>query len=183
MKKIIILISLLSFSLLLFSQSKPLKWYSLEEAQKLNTQTPKKILIDVYTDWCGWCKRMDQTTFNNPAIAKYLNDKYYPVKFNAESRDSIVFNGTTFKNNGMGSRPTHDLAIALLQGKMSYPSIAYLNEKLQLLGAIPGYKTPQQMEPIIVFIAEEIYKTETLDNYMASFESKLFKESTVKPSN
>jgi uncharacterized protein YyaL (SSP411 family) len=54
------------------------KWYTLEQAIALNKKEPRKIMIDVYTDWCGWCKKMDITTFNNNVIADYLNSKYYP---------------------------------------------------------------------------------------------------------
>ena len=82
MKNTFLILVLIALYTLSYSQSEKhkVKWYTLEEAQKLNAKNPKKIIIDVYTDWCGWCKKMDQATFGNPAIAKYLNDNYYPVK-------------------------------------------------------------------------------------------------------
>ena len=43
-------------------QESKIKWISIEEAEKLNKENPKKIMIDVYTDWCGWCKKMDKDT-------------------------------------------------------------------------------------------------------------------------
>ena len=54
----------------------PVKWYSLEEAVALQKKKPKKIFIDMYTDWCGWCKRMDATTFTDPAVSAYLNENF-----------------------------------------------------------------------------------------------------------
>jgi thiol:disulfide interchange protein len=57
------------------SQEK-IKWYTIEEVQKLNQENPKKIFIDVYTDWCGWCKKMDATTFQDPKIIKLLNEDF-----------------------------------------------------------------------------------------------------------
>ena len=65
------------------------KWMTFKEAFEANKKTPKPFLIDVYTDWCGWCKRMMATTYSNPAIAAYVNQNFYPVKFNAETKDSI----------------------------------------------------------------------------------------------
>ena len=54
-------------------------WLSLEEAQKLNAKTPRKMVIDVYTHWCGPCKMMDRSTFSDPNVAKMLNDDYYLI--------------------------------------------------------------------------------------------------------
>ena len=152
------------------------KWYNIEEAEKLNKQQPKKIMIDVYTDWCGWCKKMDKETFNHPIIAEYINENYYPVKLDAESKNEITFNGTTYKFVAQGARGYHELAAGLLNGKMSYPSIAYMNEKMELLGAIPGYMTAQSIEPLLNYIVENKYVSESLEDYQKSFQSKIAAE-------
>ncbi len=150
-----------------------INWYHIEKAQELNKKEPKKFLIDVYTDWCGWCKKMDNTTFSHPEIAQYINENFYPVKLNAESNQSIEFAGKTYVNKGQGRRPTHQLAIGLLQGKMSYPSIAYLNENLQLLSAVPGFHRPADFEPIIKFFGEEAYKEQSWESFMNNFEGSI----------
>src|ERR671918_265399 len=72
-------------------------WMTFEEAVERSKTEKRKIFIDVYTDWCGWCKVMDKKTFSEPAVAKLLNEKYYPVKFNAEQREDVLFRGATFK--------------------------------------------------------------------------------------
>ncbi len=171
MKKIVALAFILfGFILSGYSQDK-VKWYSFEEAVALSKENPRKIFIDVYTDWCGWCKKMDKSTFTDPVIAEILNNKYYAVKFNAESTKPIEFSGRTFVNEGGGRNP-HQLAAALLQGKMSYPSAAYLTEDLQLLTSVPGYMTPKDLEPILDFFATDSYKTVSYQDYLKSFEGK-----------
>jgi len=50
-----------------------INWMSFEEAYELNKTQPKKIFIDMWTYWCGWCKRMDATTFTNPVVVEYMN--------------------------------------------------------------------------------------------------------------
>lgn len=149
------------------------KWYSMEEAEKLNKQEPRKIMIDVYTEWCGWCKKMDKETFNHPVIAEYINKHYYPVKLDAESKEEIIFKGTTYKFVPQGARGYHELAAGLLNGQMSYPSIAYMNEKMELLGAVPGFFTPDRIEPLLNYIVEEKYISESLEEYQKSFQSKI----------
>ena len=173
MKKeiLIFLVALMLTPLSLSSQQ--INWVSIQEAEKMNKEKPKKIMVDVYTDWCGWCKRMDKDTFSNPVIAEIINEHYYAVKLNAEGKDEIIFNGTTYKFIAQGSRGYHELAAGLLNGKMSYPSIAYLNEELQLLGAVPGYKTPSSIEPLLNYIAENKFTSQSLEDYQKSFQSKL----------
>ena len=152
------------------STAQKVKWYTFTEAVKLNEKEPRKILIDVYTDWCHWCKVMDDQTFSDAAIAEILNEKYYPVKFNAERTDEVVFQGRTFKNTGEGRRPPHELAVAMLNGKLSYPSIVFMNEKNQLITAVPGFQKPDQMEPLLIYIHNSLYEQninfqEYLKNY------------------
>ena len=94
------------------------KWMSITDAlEKVKTQ-PKPIIMDFYTDWCGWCKRMMQTTYANPSLAQYINANFYPVKFNAETKDTIEYLGQKYGPLGVGQRTTHALAAKLLQNKM-----------------------------------------------------------------
>jgi len=149
--------------------STKIKWFSIEEADSLVKIKPKKIFIDVYTDWCGWCKVMDQQTFTNPVIAKYLNQKFYPVKFNAEIKKTIKCAGQKFENRGR----THDLAFALLGNEIGYPSTVYLTEKLELLYKRSGFIKPQELEPILIYLGENIYQEVTWENFLKTFISKI----------
>lgn len=174
-KGIIIALLFIAVQLVLFSQSKSdeVKWYSFEEAVELSKKNPKKLFIDVYTDWCGWCKKMDKETFTHPVIARYLNENYYAVKFNAESTKPIEFGGNTFVNEGGQPRNPHQLAVALLQGRMSYPSVAYMNEDLQLLTSVPGYYTPDKLEPILSYFANDHYKSIGWADFQSGFVSEI----------
>lgn len=103
-----------------------IKWYSPEEAYELNKTAPKPFFIDVYTDWCGWCKRMDATTFKDPTIAQYLNAYYYPVKFNAEVKDTINFMERPYWN----SQAVYVAAYLKTQDS----TIKILNDSLRMVG-------------------------------------------------
>ena len=139
------------------TQAQKVKWYTFTEAIELNKKQPRKIFIDVYTSWCHWCKVMDEKTFSDSTIAKILNEKYYAVKFDAERKDTVIFQGHTFVSTGQGNRPPHQLAAALLNGKMSYPSIVFMNEKNQLITAMGGYQKPIDLEPLLIFVHGTMY--------------------------
>ena len=151
-----------------------IRWYSFTEAYDLNKKKPKRIFVDVYTDWCGWCKKMDATTFVHPEIVKYMNDNFYCVKMNAEMKDTLVIDGVTFVNqNPSSGRSSHQLAIELLRGKMSYPSYVFLNEKSQLLTVVPGYQQAKEFEAIIHYFGEGAYNGTEWEAYRTSFKGKI----------
>ncbi|MDR2127095.1 MAG: DUF255 domain-containing protein [Prevotellaceae bacterium] len=149
-----------------------LNWYTVNEALELQKKEQRKILMDVYTDWCGWCKRMDASTFSNPKVIEYLNKHYYCVKFNAEGKENVTFNEVNFTNDGQYGR-SHSFAVAVLQGKMTYPSIAYFDEKSQLITALAGYMTPEQILPILVYFGEDHYKTKDFQTFSAEYSKKM----------
>jgi thioredoxin-related protein len=151
----------------------PVKWYTIEEAFALTQKEPRKIMIDVYTDWCGWCKVMDSNTFSNDVIAAYLNSHFYPVKFNAEQKGDISLYGQTFKFVPNGTKGYHQLAAALLNGQLSYPSVVFLDETAKMIQPVQGYIQARQFDGIIKFIGDNRYKTTKWAEFQASYVSPI----------
>lgn len=145
---------------------KGIKWYTFEEAIALSEKTPKKIFIDVYTDWCGWCKRLDKTTFTDPAVISYLNENFYAVKFNAEQKEDIKYKGYTMKfKSDAGRRGAHELAIALLDGRMGYPATVYLDENQDRITISPGYKPADAMLMELKYIGGNHFKNMKYEDF------------------
>jgi outer membrane protein OmpA-like peptidoglycan-associated protein len=157
----------------LFSQNttvEKINWHSFEEAVALNKKNPKKIFIDIYTDWCGWCKQLDKTTFSDTTIIHLMNKCFIAVKFNAERKDTIIFNNYTFVNpNPTGFRSPHQLASSLLKGSMSYPSMVFLDEKMQMITSVQGYMKPNDLEPILTYFAQDKYLKMSYDTFLLSY--------------
>lgn len=152
-----------------------IQWMDFEEAVAACSKQPKKIFVDVYTEWCGWCKRMDQTTFADTTVAKYMNEHFYAVKFNAERTDTVRFQGYDFVYvvNPNGKKGVHQLAAAMLQNKMSYPSYVIFNENLQLLQIIPGYQETKRFLPILDYFGEDAYKTTPWDEFFDAYSKRV----------
>ncbi|MBL7719576.1 MAG: DUF255 domain-containing protein [Flavipsychrobacter sp.] len=127
-------------------------WMTLDEVQAAMKKEPRKVLIDFYTSWCGWCKVMDRKTYSNPDVIKYINEKFYAVKFDAERKDTVMFLGKAYSfpigNNA------NELALELLQGRLSYPSTVFLTEGFQSPTVVPGYLDVGKMEMVLKFLCK-----------------------------
>lgn len=145
------------------AKTEAIKWMTLAEAEAKTKKEPRKIFIDIYTDWCGWCKKMDKDTFSDPEIAAYVNKNFYAVKLDAEGKDPIIIGGRTFTYKP--EYKAHELAIALLNGQMSYPTTVYLDEKLNMLTPVPGYLDKKNFTRIIRYFGENFHKTMTWQEY------------------
>ena len=166
----------------------PVKWMTFEEAVEKSKAEKRKIFIDVYTGWCGWCKVMDKNTFPDPEIAKLLNEDFYPVKFDAEQSADVVFKGTTFKFVPQGGRGYHQLAAALLNNQLSYPNFVFLDEEFRIIPiyqgytSLPGYKKPEEFHPFLSFVAGNFYQTANIQDYQKVYKSP-YTASVTPPGN
>jgi len=150
------------------STTESLVWMTIEEAEAACEKKPRKIFIDVYTDWCGWCKKMDKSTFEDSLVKSYAKEKFYAVKMNAEDKNNIIFKNKVFKYNPQ--MQANDLAVMLLNGQMSYPTIAYLDEKLNPIQTMGGYVDAKQFYMLLHFFGENAYKKKkSLDEFSKEF--------------
>jgi|WetSurMetagenome_2_1015567.scaffolds.fasta_scaffold172068_2 thioredoxin-related protein len=154
---------LILFSLSLFSQG--IKWMSWTEAVEANAKVPKKIFVDVYTDWCGWCKRMDQSTFTDTAVVATMNKYFYAVKLNAEQKESIFWRDMEFKWIEGGRNGFNSLALELLDRQMSFPSFVMLDKEFARISISPGYKEPPALLKELKYAYDELYRTMSWDDY------------------
>jgi thioredoxin-related protein len=139
--------------------SQGIQWMTWNEAAEANAKQPKKIFVDVYTDWCGWCKRMDQTTFKDSSLVAYMNEHFYAIKLNAEQKESIVWKDFEFAWVAGGRNGYNELAAIILERQMSFPSFVMLDEEFVRIMISPGYKEASAMLKQLQFAKEEIYNT------------------------
>ena len=167
MQKVIRFLMVFIVAVSAFSFSDPGKvkvnWIGIKELNELYNKNPKPILLDVYTDWCGWCKEMDRTTYKNEKLVNYINEHYYAVRLNAESPDSILFNN---KKYGYKARyKSNELAEYLLSGQMEFPTTVFLPTIDARPAPLSGYMTAREMEAPLKFFGEGFHKTQTFVEY------------------
>lgn len=161
---------LLLFNPVFAQNADKITWYSFEDAVKLNSENHKKVFIDVYTSWCGWCKVLDKSTFPDTTVIRLMNKYFIAVKLDAERKDTIVFNGYTFVNpNPDVYKSPHQLASSLLKGRMMYPSMCFLDDSVRLITTVQSYLKPFELEPILEYIGSNKYLTITYDSFKLSY--------------
>lgn len=149
------------------------QWKSINEAEKLAAQTNKKIMVKVYTNWCGWCKEMDKSTFPDASLSKVLNDNYISAVFNAEQPESVNWGGVENKFVAtQQSRGYHELSKKWLGDKLTYPTIVILNEQGQLIQAIPGYRKALELEQILAYFAINGHHKMPFNEFQQSYQRK-----------
>ncbi|OUR94783.1 thioredoxin family protein [Flavobacteriales bacterium 34_180_T64] len=172
MKKIgyIVLLALLTS---VSSMAQEINWVTFEEALELQKKNPKKIMMDVYTNWCGPCKMLDKNTFHNPDVVKFVNANYYAVKFNAEGNDVVKYMATTYSNPNYNPdlanrrNGVHELTRAL---KVSaYPTIVFFDEEANIISPVRGYQKPQQIELYLKLFKSDKYKEMTSQDHFNDY--------------
>lgn len=130
------------------SAQNSVNWTSVEDAQAEAKKSDKPILMDVYAEWCRPCQMLSKS-FEDEKVAKYVNDNFIPVKFNAEHSESVTFNGKVYKNpkfdvNKKGRNAAHELTKTL--GTNGYPTLYVLdNTTLEVAEKLAGYKPAEKL--------------------------------------
>jgi thioredoxin-related protein len=166
----LIFILLLTAGISSFQQNTPkekLQWLSLQEAEQKSKTEPRPILIDLYTDWCGWCKVMDKKTYTNQKLIQYLNQKFYVVKLNAETRAEIIWRGKSY--NFHPTYKTNEIALELTNGELAYPTTVILPIDNSTPQPIAGMLEVEEMEMIAKYFGENKYGSVSFDDYAKNF--------------
>jgi len=140
------------------NSSDELKWTNYTDGIKQASATNKKILVDVYTDWCGWCKRMEKDTYSDDGIKSYLSEKYILVRLNAESDVQET----------VGNEQMTQAEIAKAYRVNGYPTTIFLSADGQTITSVPGYLKPSEFMSILKYIGDDYYKKMGYQDYLNS---------------
>ncbi len=131
-------------------------WKSFDEGVTLAKQTNKKLLVDVYTNWCTWCKKMDSEVYTNKNVVKLINEHFVASKLNAESSKEIFYKGKKLDES--------ELAREL--GTTGYPTTIFFDQQSEPITSLPGYSPPENFVNVLGFIGQDYYKTISYQQYI-----------------
>ena len=169
---ILISIGLIGQTKTFHDETSAIRWMSFKEVEKQTKVYKKPIIISVHTSWCGWCKKMEHTTYKDPQIVDYLNTYFYPISLDAETKEDITFRGQTFVNpNPENKRSTNNIVTEIMGNKRSYPTTVFMTPDLEKSVIVPNFLTAKDMASFLVYYKEEIYKSESINNFRTDFDN------------
>ena len=135
-----------------------IQWLTLEEATAKSKVEKRKILMFLYTDWCKWWKKMESATLSDEKIVAYINQNFYPVKFNAESKEKINFQDKVYSFQSLKPNGVHGFAVEVMNGRVSFPTITFFDENWELIQSIPNYQERDKFEKVITYFGGNFHK-------------------------
>lgn len=144
-------------------------WISINEVQAKLQKETRPILIDLYTNWCYWCKVMNKKTYSNSNVIEYINKHYYAVRLNAETKDSVVWNGAVFKYSV--ENKVNEFSIYITQGQLAFPNTVIFTDLRKAPASIPGFIEPKEIEVILKYFGEGSYKNKNFNEYSSNFKT------------
>lgn len=146
-----------------------INWLNINEVNlKLKTES-KPVLIDLFTNWCYWCKVMDKKTYNNSKVISYINKNFYAVKLDAESKEALMWNHKSYKYNT--EIKLNDFTMYVTHGQPGFPTTVIFGESDEDPASIPGFMNAKEIEPVLKYFGEKSYKTEKFNEFSAHFKS------------
>jgi thioredoxin-related protein len=137
---------------------KKVEWRDFNSGLKQARAQHKRVVVDVYTDWCGWCKRMDRDTYSQDEIQKYLGKAFVPVRLNAESDERAVYKGNEYSYR----------EIAAGFGVRGYPTTLFLESDGSHITTAGGYMGPDEFLTVLHYIGDGRYKDQTFEEFKAA---------------
>jgi thioredoxin-related protein len=133
-----------------------IKWMSFNEGLAAAKLSGKKILIDAYTDWCTWCKKMDKDVYPNSKVVGLVSAKFVAIKLNAEGSDTITFRGQKLT----------EMQFARSARITGYPTTMFLESDGKPISIVPGYLPPEKFTLVLDYFDGEHYKRGTFQDYL-----------------
>ncbi|HET6511877.1 MAG TPA: DUF255 domain-containing protein [Candidatus Kapabacteria bacterium] len=115
----------------------------------------KLVLVDVFTDWCVWCKRMDKDVYTDPAVQAEMAKYFTSVKLDAEAAEERTFRGAS----------TSEQAIAQTMKVTGYPTTVFMTSDEQVIQAVPGYIKAPEFAMLLRYIGTKSYQKQPFEEW------------------
>ena len=144
-------------------------WMKMDELNGRMRSASKPVIIDLYTNWCYWCKVMDKKTYTSSKVISYINDHFYPVKLDAETKDVVQWNNKEYHFNE--NYKINDFTMYVTSGQPGFPTTVIFADEHSEPVAIQGFLDPKEIEPVLKYFGDGAYKKQTFTEFKSDFKS------------
>jgi thioredoxin-related protein len=144
-------------AVILAAPARAVEWKTWNEGLAQARQTGRPLLVDVYTDWCGWCKRMDADVYAKSDVSAYLASHFVTARLNAESGAQAVYQGRNYTSRSLAS--SFDVS--------GYPTTIFFDAEGNHLANVPGYLPRERFLLLLRFIGDgHMARNERFEDFM-----------------
>ncbi len=137
-------------------------WYKYDDGLAKAKKEKKHVMVHFYTNWCGWCKRMDKNTFANQEVKKLLNDSYVPIRVNAESAEKVKVDGKEMTLRQVSGS----------YGVRAYPATWFLKPNGEKIAPRNGYVEPDEFQYILKWVKDDLYDKVSFNEFVQQQQGK-----------
>jgi len=144
-------------------------WMKLNELTEKIKSEPKPVIIDLYTNWCYWCKVMDKKTYTSSKVISYINEHFYAVKLDAETKEVVQWNNKEYNFND--NYKVNDFTMYVTSGQPGFPTTVIFADEQSEPVSVQGFLEPKEIEPILKYFGEGAYKKQNFTEFKQNFTS------------
>jgi thioredoxin-related protein len=152
-------------------QTNTVQWLTLQELEIAQIKKPKKVIIEIYSKDCEWCKKFEREVLANPIITNYINLNFYLVKAELFDKKPVIFNSKKLlSTNGF-----HPITAEYLKGQVpiSLPTQIFFDEKFTILNFLKGYNTPKNFESALHYFGGNHYQKQGWNEFLKGFQGQI----------
>lgn len=137
-------------------------WQTFDKGVELARKEKKMLVLDIYTDWCHWCKVMDKDTYGHPDIVKYARENLIMAKLNAETDEKFKFRGGSYSGR----------QLSMMFGVEGFPCTIFMTSEGELITSISGFIPADRFSVILRYLDGNWYEKMKFDEFVKKEQEK-----------
>lgn len=139
-----------------------LKWHTFDQGMEAAKKEKKMLVIDFYTDWCHWCKVMDEETYGNEEVVEFAGKNTIMAKIDAETNEKFKFRDAQYSGR----------ELSMMLGVRGFPATVFFDHNGELITSVSGFIPAENFLMILKFLSGNWYEKMKFDEFVKKQQEK-----------